>query len=94
MLDIRLRFRDRKRGSHGVEVVLADEQHRQGPQRGEIDALVKLALGDGAFAEKAGGDVIFATHLIGERKTDGERQPAADDGVAAIEIGGPVEQMH
>ena len=35
-----------------------------------------------------------ALHLIRERKADGERQPAADDGVAAIEACRRVEKVH
>ena len=93
-LDVGFRFRDRQRRSHGVEIVLAHEQHRQCPQRGEIEALVKLAFGDGALAEEAGGDDVLAAHVIGERKPDRQRQSAADDGVAAIEIGGAIEQVH
>ena len=80
--------------AHGVEIVLADEQHRQAPQRGEIHALVELALGDRAFAEEAGGDDVVAPHAVGEREPDRQRQAAADDGVAAVEIGRAVEQMH
>ena len=55
---------------------------------------MKLAFGDGALAEKAGRHVVLSTHLVGERKADRERQPTADNGIAAVEIGGPVEQMH
>ena len=93
-LDVGFRFRNRQRRSHGVEIVFAHEQHRQSPQRGQIQALVKLAFGDGAFAEEAGGDDVLAPHAIGERKSDRQRQTAADDGIAAIEIGGAVEQVH
>ena len=63
-------------------------------KRGQIHALVKLAFGDGALAEEAGRDDVLAAHVVGERKPDRERQPAADDGIAAVEIGGAVEQMH
>ncbi len=87
-LDIRFGFRKRQRGAHGVEIVFAHEQHRQLPQRRQIHALVKFAFGDRAFAEEAGGDDIVALHVVGEREPDRERQAAADDGVAAIEIGG------
>ena len=55
---------------------------------------MELTFGDRALAEKARGDVVFSAHLIGERKTDGERQPAADNGVAPIEIGRGIEHMH
>ena len=55
---------------------------------------MKLAFGDGAFAEKAGRNDVLAAHVIGERQPDRERQPAADDGIAAVEIGAPIEQVH
>ena len=93
-LDVGLRFRDRQRGSHGVEIVLAHEQHRQFPERGKIQALVKLAFGDRAVAEEAGRHDALAAHVVGERKSDRQRQSAADDGIAAVEIGRPIEQMH
>ena len=45
-----------QRRAHRVEVVLAAEQHRQPPQRREVQRLVELALGDRALAEEARGD--------------------------------------
>ena len=93
-LDVGFRFRDRQRRAHGVEIVLADEQHRQAPQRREIQALVKLALRDRAFAEEAGGHDVLAAHAVGERQPDRERQAAAHDSVAAVEIGRAIEQVH
>ena len=93
-VDVRLRFGQRQRRAHGVEIVLAHEQNRQLPQRRQIHAFVELAFGDRAFAEEAGRDDVLALHLVGKREPDSERQAAADNGVAAIEIGGAVEQMH
>ena len=90
-LNVGFGFRKRQCGSHGVEIVFAHEQHRQAPQRRQIQAFVKLTFGDGAFAEKAGRDEVIAPHVVGQRQTDRERQTAADDGVAAMEISGPVE---
>ena len=80
-----LRLRPVERRAHGVQVVLAAEQHRQLPQRGQVQALVELALGDRAVAEEAGRDPGLAAHLVGERDTDRQRQPAADDRVPAVE---------
>jgi hypothetical protein len=93
-VDVGLRLRALEPSAHGVEVVFADEEQRQPPQLGQIEALVKFALGDGTFAEKARGDTVALLHLLGQRQADGERQPGADNRVAAIEAGGSVEQVH
>ena len=55
---------------------------------------MELALGDRAVAEEARGDPVTALHLVRQRETDRQRQPAADDRVAAVEAGGGVEQVH
>ena len=55
---------------------------------------MKLAFGHGAVAEETGRDDAVAAHVIGERQPDRQRQTAAHDGVAAIEIRGAVEQVH
>jgi hypothetical protein len=80
--------------AHRVTIVLAHEQDRQVPQLAKIERFVEFALGHGALAEEAGRDVGGVLHPVGERQTAGERQAAADNGVAAIEIGGLVEQVH
>ena len=41
-------------------VILADEDHRQFPDRREVERLVEGALVGGAVAEEAGGDVVLA----------------------------------
>jgi hypothetical protein len=63
-----------ERGAHRVEVVLAAEQHRQVPQRGQVHRLVELALGHRALAEEARGDPRPPLHLVGQRQPDGQRQ--------------------
>ena len=80
--------------AHGVAIVLADEEHRQRPQRREVHGLVELALGRRALAEEAGGDMRRAAHLVGQRQAHRQRQAAADDGIAAIEAVRGVEQVH
>lgn len=55
---------------------------------------MKFTFGDGALAEKARRHVVLSTHLVCKRKADRERQSSADNRIAAIEIGGPVEQVH
>ena len=62
--DVGLGLRTLERSAHGVEVVLAEEQHRQLPELGQVQRLVELALGDGAIAEEAGRDARLAAHLV------------------------------
>ncbi len=82
---VRVGLRAPQRRTHGVEVVLAQEQDRQLPQLGQIHALVELAFRDGSLAEEAGGHAVALAHLVGQRQADGDRQAAADDRVAAVE---------
>jgi hypothetical protein len=44
--------------------------------------------------KKTGGDAVALLHLLCQRQADGERQPATDDRVAAVEASRSVEQMH
>ena len=92
--EIDLRLRALEARAHRVEIVLAEKQHGQLPQRGQIQRLVKLALGDGAVAEEARRDPRPLLHLVGEREPDRDREAAADDGVAAVEAGLRVEHVH
>ena len=55
---------------------------------------MELALGDRAVAEEARRDRLAPLHLVGQREADRERQAAADDGVAAVEARGDVEEVH
>ena len=52
---------------------------------------MELAFGNRALAEEAGRDNALVAHVVGERQSDRKRQPAADDGVAAIEVGSSIE---
>src|SRR2546425_8846654 len=61
-----------ERGPHGVAVVLADPDHRQLPERGEIHRLVELALRDGAVAEVAHADLIATLVVDGEPYAGGQ----------------------
>jgi hypothetical protein len=83
-----------ERRAHRVQVVLAAEQHRQLPQRRQVQRLVKRALGHRAVAEEAGGHARSPLHLVGQRQAGGQRQAAADDGIAAEQPGRAVEQVH
>jgi hypothetical protein len=72
----------------------AAPMHRQAPQRGQVHAFVELAFVDRAVAEKTGGQRVAALHLVAERDADGQRQPTADDRVAAVKPRRPVEDVH
>lgn len=74
-------------------VVLADEEHRQAPERGEVERLVEGALVGGALAEEGHGDGLGARHLRRQRGAAGRRQAGADDAAAAEAVLG-VEQVH
>ena len=63
-----------ERGAHRIEVVLAAKQHRQLPQRGQIEAFVELPFGHGAFAEEACRDARAAAPSC--RPAPGRRQAA------------------
>src|SRR5712692_10132377 len=66
-----------------VEVVLADVEHRQLPERGHVQALVEQALPQRALAEEAGGDLVAAAPARGERGPGGDPRRAGHDGVGA-----------
>ena len=73
-----------------VEIVLADEDHRQLPHCGEIQRLVEGADIGGAVAEEADRDVVLALVLRAPGRAAGDRQMRADDRVGAHDavIGG------
>ena len=55
---------------------------------------MEFALGGCPLAEEADGDAILAAHLVGQRQAHRQRQAAADDGIAAVEIVLAAEQVH
>ena len=71
------------RHRHRILIVLADEDDRQLPDRGEVERLVKGALVVGAVAEERERDRAGAPLLGAERRADRDRQAAADDAVGA-----------
>ena len=78
-----------------VEVVLADEDHRQLPYHGEVQRLVERADVSGAIAEEADRDVFVASVLRAPGGAAGDRQMRADDGVGAhhaVLLGGEVHR--
>src|SRR5581483_10811603 len=66
-----------------VEVVLADVDHGQRPERGHVHDLVHESLAERALAEEADRDLIRAAALRRERGPGGDAGRAADDRVRA-----------
>jgi len=94
-----LRERQAGRGAllaraHRVAVVLDDEDHRQVPERGEVERLVHGALVDGAVAHERKAGALAAEVFQAEREAGPERDLAADDAVATPEIARWIEKMH
>ena len=92
--DIGDRGRARDRHRHGVLIVLADEDDRQLPDRGDVQRLVKRAFVVRAVAEKGDRDRAGPALLGAERGADGDRQAAADDAVGAEVAPGRIGDMH
>jgi hypothetical protein len=55
---------------------------------------VELALANRPVAEEAGGDRAVSALLVGHGDADGQRQAAADDGVAAVKPCLAIEDVH
>ena len=62
----------------GVAVVLAEEDHGQLVDGGEVERLVKVALGGGALAEVDDGDLVQPSQLRGVGDAGGVRQVGGD----------------
>ena len=75
-------------------VVLADEDDRQRPGRGEVHALVSGALAGGPVAEERDRRLPGPLQLGGEGSSARVRQPGADDPVAAEDVQGQVGDVH
>ena len=83
-----------ERCAHRVEIVLAQENNRKLPQRGQIQRFVELAFGDGAVAEIASRDRRTVLHLVCQRQPDRNRQSASDDCVSSVESPARVKKVH
>jgi hypothetical protein len=83
-----------ERRLHGIEVVLAEEQNRDVFQSREVQALRGHALFSRGVSEKRDDHTIFAFHPRRERRADGDRDGAADDGRRAGDAGGLVDEVH
>jgi hypothetical protein len=81
-------------GPHAVEVVLDDINHRELPQGGHVQGLVKDALVHGCVAEITQGHGVFAPIAGGKGKTCGQRGMASDDAVASHKTTLGVKDVH
>ncbi len=81
-------------GAHAVFVVLDHVDHRQLHQRGEVEALERLALVRRALAEIRDGDTVVAAIPVAERKSGADADLCADDAVAAEEVLLLAEHVH
>src|SRR6266511_1544424 len=77
-----------------VEVVLADEDDRELPQRGHVHDLVQHALAEGPLAEEAHGDLAGAAHLRRQCRPRGDAGASRDDRVRAEVAGVRVGDVH
>ena len=67
----------------GVPVVLAEEDHRQLPHRGEVHRFVERARGDRAVAEERHRHAAVGSQLRRGGGAHRDRQPGGDDSVRA-----------
>ena len=80
--------------AHGIQIVLANKNHRQFPQRGQRQALVKSAHIGRAFAKETQGHIRLAPVFRGKGNPRGNGHMAADNGVAAHEALRHVKIVH
>src|ERR1039457_672621 len=81
-------------GADAVEIVLADEQHRQLPELGPIEGLVKGALVDRSIAEEAGGNAVLSPVACSKGQADRYGELSTHNRITAHEIQTGVEQVH
>ena len=81
-------------GELGVAVVLAEEDDRELPHRGQVHGLVERALGHRAVAEERDREGAVAPELGGGGRSDGDREPGGDDAVRAEDADRGVGDVH
>ena len=77
-----------------VEVVLAQEDHRERPDRRHVQRLVKCPDVRGAVAEEAQRHAAVAQVLRRERRPQGDRQMRAHDRERPVCADGDVREVH
>ncbi len=68
----------RERRELGVAVVLTDKDHRQSPEAGDVERLVKWPGLAGAVAEEDHRELALFSFFRGKGCAEGERNGAAD----------------
>jgi hypothetical protein len=92
--DARILHHEVDAGRGAVEIVLADEDDRQLPDRGEVERLVKGAFVVRAVAEERHRHRAGPPLLGAQRGADRDRQPAANDAIRAEIALGRVGDVH
>ncbi len=82
------------RHAHTVLVVLAHEDHRQFPQRRQVQAFVELAVVGAAVAEEHHRHFVFLGALGGQCQPHGDGQMPGHDGIPAPEILARIGEVH
>ena len=82
------------RSGQAVLIVLAQIDHRQLPQRTDVQALVEDAFVGRAVAEESDADRAVAAHLVGQRRAGADADAGADDAVRAEDVEVEVGDVH
>ncbi len=92
--DVRI-ARHRLEGHLGrVEVVLADEQDRQAPDGGQVEALVERAVVDGAVAEERDAHAVGPEEAVAVAGPGGHQDAGPDDPARPQEADLGREEVH
>src|SRR5258708_364164 len=83
-----------ERSAHAIAIVLDDVDDRQLPQRRHVEALVNLALVDGAVAEIGQADIAVVLVAVRKAEARADRYLGADDAVPAVEMLLAREHVH
>src|ERR1019366_8957267 len=75
-------------------VVLADEDHGQPPQRGEVDRLVEMTRLNRSVTEEDDRDLLATAQPRRERAAERQRDVAADDARGAHQAVRDVDEVH
>ena len=77
-----------------IEVVLAHEDHRKRPERGQVQALVKRALVGRAVPEEARDHLVGPPQLRGQPRTACDRNARAHDSVGTEDVPVEIRDVH
>ena len=92
--DVARRLARGERRLHRIEVVFAEEDHRQLLQRREVEAFGRHTFFGRRVAEEHHDDAIVLLHLCRERRAGCDRNGAPDDGRGARHADRLVDEVH